>query len=142
MNNEELPLGDETPGTKEELPLGDKTPGTITTTTPNLQGCGRTTTTKITATRFTDTAIIMDTSRIMDTARTMVITTNKTTKKTPNLQGWGERSRLLLRNIFLCFHKNTQPPLKLCVIKRDRATVIWYVRKREQGGLDKNDWEF
>ena len=70
---EELPLGEETLGTKEELPLGDETPGTTTTTTPNLQGCGRTTKTKITATRFMDTESIMYTSRIMATARTMVI---------------------------------------------------------------------
>ena len=55
-------------GKEEELPFGDETPVTTTTTTPNLRGCGQTTTTKTTTTRF------MDTSRIVDTSSIMVIT--------------------------------------------------------------------
>ena len=49
------------------LPLEDKTLGTTTTTTPNLQGCVRTTKT-----------LLRDNTPG---------TTNTTTKKTPNLQG-------------------------------------------------------
>ena len=88
-----------------------------------------------------DTARIIDKSRIMDTASTMVIKdhghskdhgnnekeNNKEYAQPPKV---GERSRLILHNVFLYFHKNTQPPLTSCNSKRDRAIVIGSVIKR------------
>ena len=94
-------LGGRNLGIKEELPLGEKTLGTTTTTTPKLQGCGRTTRsfpwgtkpwgqkksfpwgTKYRGTMFMNTARIMETSTIMDTPRTMVIEQRQRQRRRP-----------------------------------------------------------
>ena len=41
------------------------------------------------------------------------------------------------QNVFLCFHTKTPHPFNIV----RRARVIGSARKREQGGLNKNNWE-